>query len=41
MIVRFFNKKKVLYASNYFIDESSENVLIDDYGNKTYIVNFL
>lgn len=38
---RIFNKKKVLYASNYFIDETSENVLIDDYGNKTYIVNFV
>lgn len=37
---REFNKKKVLYASDYFIDETSENVLIDDDGNKTYIVNF-
>ncbi|SFU69151.1 CRISPR-associated protein Cas5t [Clostridium sp. DSM 8431] len=38
---RQFNKKKVLYASNYYIDKTSENVLIDDYGDKTYIVNFI
>lgn len=38
---RCFNKKKVLYASNYYIDEDSKNVFIDDYGNKKYIVNFI
>lgn len=38
---RCFNKKKVLYASSYCIDETSENVLIDDTGDKEYIVNFI
>lgn len=38
---RCFNKKKVLYASEYSIDETSENVLIDDDGDKTFIVNFV
>lgn len=37
---RIFNKKKVLYASEYSIDETSENVLIDDEDNNLYIVNF-
>lgn len=38
---RIFHKKKVLYASDYVIDETSENVLIDDDGDKKYIVNFI
>lgn len=40
---RIFNKKKVLYASNYAIRKTSDNVYIDkDLGNeKEYIVNFI
>lgn len=38
---RCFNKKKVLYASQYYIDETSENIFIDNDGNKEYIVNFI
>lgn len=38
---RVFQKKKVLYASEYSIEETSSNVLIDDDGDKTYIVNFI
>lgn len=38
---RCFNKKKVLYASQYYIDETSENIFIDNEGNKEYIVNFI
>jgi len=38
---RWFQKKKVLYASEYFIEETSGNVFIDDNGDKTYIVNFI
>lgn len=38
---RIFNKKKVLYASEYSIDEVSDNIFIDDDGDKEYIVNFL
>ena len=38
---RVFNKAKVLYASDYFIEETSENVFIDKSDKETYIVNFL
>ena len=38
---RCFNKKKVLYASDYLIYETSKNVLIDDNGDRTFIVNFV
>lgn len=38
---RIFNKKKVVYASKYCIEETSENVFIDRNGKKEYIVNFL
>lgn len=38
---RVFNKVKVLYASDYFIDKTSENVLLDKNEDETYIVNFL
>lgn len=40
---RIFNKKKVLYASNYAIRRTSENVYIDKENDngKAYIVNFI
>lgn len=38
---RQFEKKKVLYASQYFIEETSENILIDKDEEKEYIVNFI
>ena len=38
---RKFQKKKVLYASQYFIEETSENILIDKDEEKEYIVNFI
>ena len=38
---RIFNKKKVLYTSQYVIDECSENLLIDEYNGQKLIVNFL
>lgn len=38
---RIFNKKKVLYASQYFIEETSENIFIDKDNYKKYIVNFI
>lgn len=38
---RKFSKKKVLYASQYFIEETNENILIDRDDNKEYIVNFI
>lgn len=38
---RCFQKKKVLYASEYSIEETSSNVFIDNYGDKTYIVNLI
>ena len=38
---RVFNKAKVLYASDYFIEETSDNVFIDKNDEETYIVNFL
>lgn len=38
---RFFEKKKVIYASQYFIEETSENIFIDNEDNKEYIVNFI
>ena len=38
---RIFNKKKVLYTSQYVIDECSENLLIDEYDGQKLIVNFL
>lgn len=37
---RIFNKKKVVYTSDYFIGERSENIFIDMYDGKNYIVNF-
>lgn len=38
---RVFEKKKVVYASQYIIESTSANVLIDDEDNKEYIVNFI
>ena len=38
---RVFNKKKVVYTSNYVIEECGENLYLDHYGNQTFIVNFL
>ncbi|MEG1424780.1 MAG: CRISPR-associated protein Cas5 [Peptostreptococcaceae bacterium] len=38
---RIFNKKKVLYASQYFIEETSKNIFIDRDNGKEYIVNFI
>ena len=38
---RIFNKKKVLYISNYAIDEEAENNYFDSDGDKKYIVNFI
>lgn len=38
---RVFEKEKVLYASQYMIDETSDNVLIDSEDNKNFIVNFI
>ena len=38
---RVFEKKKVVYTSNYFIEETSENIYIDKDSNKEYIVNFI
>lgn len=38
---RSFNKKKVLYASQYFIEETSGNVFVDKADDKEYIINFI
>lgn len=38
---RIFEKVKVLYTSNYCIEETSENIYLDKDGGKEYIVNFL
>lgn len=38
---RIFEKKKVIYASQYIIGNTSENVFIDSEDNKEYIVNFI
>ncbi|WP_195244395.1 CRISPR-associated protein Cas5 [Clostridium celatum] len=38
---RHFQKKKVLYASQYFIEETSENIFVDKDDEKEYIVNFI
>lgn len=38
---RMFNKKKVVYASRYFIEETSEDILIDKDEKNEYIVNFI
>lgn len=38
---RIFEKVKVLYTSNYCIDETSENIYLDRDDEKEYIVNFL
>ncbi|MGL5069560.1 MAG: CRISPR-associated protein Cas5 [Sarcina sp.] len=38
---RIFNKKKVLYISNYGVDEEVENVYFDIEDDKKYIVNFI
>lgn len=38
---RVFEKKKVLYASQYYIEETSDNILIDNEDEKGYIVNFI
>ena len=35
---RVFNKVKVIYASNYFIDEDSKGIYFDSDGG--YIINF-
>ena len=34
-------KRKVLYASQYYIEETSENIFIDKADEKEYIVNFI
>lgn len=38
---RVFEKKKVLYASQYNIEETSDNIFIDNEDGKEYIVNFI
>lgn len=38
---RIFEKKKVIYASQYIIEETSDNVFIDNEDDKEYIVNFI
>ncbi|MBS4955682.1 MAG: CRISPR-associated protein Cas5 [Clostridium sp.] len=38
---RVFEKKKVFYASQYFIEETSENIFIDNESDKEYIVSFI
>ena len=40
-LTRSFNKCKVIYASDYSVDEDTSNVLIDNDGEKEYIVNFI
>ena len=38
---RQFQKRKVLYASQYYIEETNENIFIDKADEKEYIVNFI
>ncbi|WP_297438596.1 CRISPR-associated protein Cas5 [uncultured Clostridium sp.] len=38
---RVFNKKKVLYISEYEVDEGTDNLLFDIEDDKKYIVNFM
>ena len=38
---RVFEKKKVIYTSQYFIEETSENTFIDKEDGKEYIINFI
>lgn len=38
---RIFEKKKVVYASQYYIEGTSTNILIDEGDNEEYIVNFI
>ena len=38
---RIFNKKKVVYTSNYVIEECGKNLYLDQYEDQTFIVNFL
>ena len=38
---RIFEKKKAIYASQYIIEETSDNVFIDSEDNKEYIVNVI
>ena len=38
---RIFEKKKVLYASDYAIEELSDGIYLDTYNGQTLIVNFL
>lgn len=38
---RIFEKKKVIYASSYLVDELAENLFLDKTTNQTYIVNFI
>lgn len=38
---RVFNKKKVLYISNYGVDEPVDNIYFDIENEKKYIVNFI
>ncbi|WP_455543231.1 CRISPR-associated protein Cas5 [Intestinibacter sp.] len=38
---RIFEKVKVLYTSNYAIEETSDNIFVDNEDGKEYIVNFL
>lgn len=38
---RVFEKKKVIYASQYYIEETSENILVDNEDENEYIVSFI
>lgn len=38
---RIFNKKKVIYASDYTISIKSDNVYHDSWDNQNYIINFI
>lgn len=38
---RVFEKKKVLYVSQYVAEEFGNGLYVDEYGDKKYIVNFL
>ncbi|KDR95719.1 CRISPR-associated protein Cas5t [Peptoclostridium litorale DSM 5388] len=38
---RIFDKKKVVYTSQYSVDESAQNLFVDEFENKKYIVNFV
>lgn len=38
---RIFNKKKVVYTSNYFADEPSDDIYVDTYNGEKILVNFI